>query len=130
VCQSHSLGEIITVKGGNHSQTGKSLETIADTDDQFSVIDKLLQLIAEIEFDPVGENSSAAEMISEGKSADKSEEMIFIQSFFTGEQIVEMDQFGGTSGETARSSGLFFAIQTEAGDDQSFDVRFFHLFSK
>ena len=120
--QRGGLGEVVAVERRNHAQTGQSLEAVANTDNEFAVIDKLLELVAQIEFDAVGENSSGTEVVTERKSADKSEKMELVQIAFSGEQIVEVDQFRGGTGKFSSGGGLFFTVQTEPGDDQHFDI--------
>ena len=122
--ESDGLGEIISIQSGNHTQACQGLETVADTDDQFSIINKFLQLITQIEFDSVGEHGSGSQVVTERETADKAEQVILLKFAFSGEKIIEMDEFGFGSGKRTSCRGLTFAVEAESGNDKSFD--FFH----
>ena len=115
------LVEVISIQSRNHTQTGQGLETVADTDDKFAVINKFLQLIAQIEFDSVGENGSGTQVVAERESADEAEQVVLLKFVFSGQKIVEVDKFGIGTGEGTGCGGFAFAVETESGDNESFD---------
>ena len=116
-----SLVEVISIQSRNHTQTGQGLETVADTDDKFAVIHKFLQLIAQVEFDSVGENGSGTQVVAERESADEAEQVVLLKLVFSGQKIVEVDKFGIGTGEGTGCGGFAFAVETESGDNESFD---------
>ena len=126
VGQSRFLREVVAVERGNHAQPGQRLKTVADADDQFPVVDELLQLVLKLEFHPVGEDRAGAQMVTEGEPADEAEELKLRQSPFPGDQVVEVDLFRRHARKLAGGGGLVFAVESESGDDQSLDLLFLH----
>ena len=64
------LNKIFAVKRRHNTEPGQGLETIADTDNQLAVGNKLLQLLMKFEIDAVGENCPRAQMVAESESAE------------------------------------------------------------
>ena len=82
---------------------------------------QMLLLVAEIEFDSVGKNSSGTQVVTERKSADEAEQMILIKLVLSGQEIVEVDEFGVGTGEGTGCGSFLFAVETESGNNKSFN---------
>jgi hypothetical protein len=71
VGQGSLLFQILAIECGSQSETGQSLEAVADPDDQFSGGNKFFQFFCQTELDPVGKNRAGTQMVAKGKTADE-----------------------------------------------------------
>ena len=119
--QRRLLHKVFAVQRRNDTEARDGLEAVADTDDQLARSNKFLQFVVQTELYAVGEHGTGAEMVAERKAADKGKDLEFLERALSGNKIVKMNHTHFGADIFKCRSGLFFAIQTESGNYQSFD---------
>ena len=114
--------EVSAIECRNQAQAGQGLHAVADANDETTGIHVTAKNVAEMSLHAVRKDSACAEMVPEGKSTDKRQNVVIEKLVGRLHEIAEMhtDNFSATGLEGR--GGLNFAVQTITSNNEGADA--------
>ena len=103
-------------RAGEQAGLDEDLEAVADADDEFAVVDELLERGFEMVDELVGEYFSGGDVVAVGESAGEGEDLVLLKGGWVGEQGVDVEGIDGNVIAASKFESVSeFAVAVGAG---------------